>query len=353
MTELELNEYKKLLYKATNYSDGTDLEERKNAKKLLEYLNEIKPQKLYRFRSCNELNFSAFLNDEIWLSSANCFNDDYDGLFYCEKEKVQDYLQGCFLDDRKLEAFEQFSNSSDLNLDNKPLLISLRNECRDIPDEERMVHGILLFDSIKSNLDTFIKNGADTAQETNYIACFSENISSPTMWGHYGNSSTGFALGYDLHYHPEVWNSLFPLIYTEQRYNATDFACYASQHQLLLEAFRLFLGFRATFVAQWYMKKNCRFDPYELIRVIVHKKTDWSYENEWRLIHFLAPNDYKGKSHYPIIVKPSALYLGRNISDINKSILTMFAKEKELLVFQMELDYTSDKFELKPVPIKP
>lgn len=351
MTELELNEYKELLSKATNYSDGADLEERENAKKLLAFLNDIKPQKLYRFRSCNEQNFSAFVKDEIWLSSANCFNDDFDGLFYCEKEKVKDHLKSCFLEDRRLEALDLLSKTSDEDLENKPLLITLRNEIKDIPEEERRVHGRIMFDSIKSRLDSFIKNGADTAQETNYIACFSENITSPTMWGHYGDCSTGFALGYDLKSNPIIWTTLFPLIYTEQRYNATEFACYVAEDQLLLEAFHLLLSFRASFVANWYMHKYCRFDPYELIRVIVHKNSDWDYESEWRLIQLLAPNEYKGESHYPIEVKPCAVYLGREISDINKLIVTKFSKEKKIPVYQMEVDYTSNKFELKPVLI--
>lgn len=59
----------------------------------------------------------------------------------------------------------------------------------------------------------------------------SEIIDSILMWSHYSYNHTGFALGYDLRslLLPNDKNlGLFPVIYSDKRYNAEEFLLYLS-----------------------------------------------------------------------------------------------------------------------------
>ena len=51
--------------------------------------NEILPQRLYRFRSCSELSFSAFDKDQLWVSTADCMNDGFDTRIYVDADSVK------------------------------------------------------------------------------------------------------------------------------------------------------------------------------------------------------------------------------------------------------------------------
>ena len=50
------------------------------------------PKSLFRYRTCNENNLSAFEKDEIWFSTADCMNDGFDARAYISKETKEKAL---------------------------------------------------------------------------------------------------------------------------------------------------------------------------------------------------------------------------------------------------------------------
>lgn len=47
--------------------------------------------------------------------------------------------------------------------------------------------------------------------------------------------------------------------------------------------------------------------------------------------------------------KPCALYLGRKIKNTDELVLRNIAYKQHIPVYKMEIDETSDKYELKPI----
>ena len=51
--------------------------------------NKILPEKLYRYRNCNENSISAFVNDEVWVVKSNLMNDGFDTRPYIDMEEAE------------------------------------------------------------------------------------------------------------------------------------------------------------------------------------------------------------------------------------------------------------------------
>ena len=82
-------------------------------------------------------------------------------------------------------------------------------------------------------------------------------------------------------------------------------------------------------------------------KVSLHKSDEWEREAEWRLF-CTSSNDYEFQTskHSYCIKKPTALFLGRRISDINEKILRSIADSKSIPVHKMKLDDGSPSYDL-------
>ena len=80
-------------------------------------------------------------------------------------------------------------------------------------------------------------------------------------------------------------------------------------------------------------------------KAALYKSPQWSYEREWRL--FLGKKDAYNKPCLQVQLKPTAIYYGNHISQINKKILSHIAKEKGIKEYQMYLDVESDVYSMK------
>ena len=136
---------------------------------------------MFKYRSCDEKSISAFQNDEIYAPLAFKFNDPYDCLPYCDKERYM------FL------------------------------ECED--GNEICIKRSLIFNDSFDDLFDGIKNSS-------FVACFTEDVTSILMWSHYADSSKGFVLQYDfkdLFLSLKAEGFLFPVIYSKERFDATGY----------------------------------------------------------------------------------------------------------------------------------
>lgn len=171
-------------------------------------------------------------------------------------------------------------------------------------------------------------------QHESTSVCFSEDINSVLMWSHYSEYHKGFALGYDLRSFllPNKENlGLFPVVYSDQRYNATQYLCYWVGNLLKLPL------------------KNQ--DTLAQIKLLLYKSKECEYEKEWRLIN-CHNKDVFNKCAEPHIIRPNSIYYGCRISDENRREFHEYAIEKNLQEFQMRIDNSSMTYDVKADEIK-
>ena len=197
------------------------------------------------------------------------------------------------------------------------------------------------------------------------IACLSENISSPDMWGHYANSEEGFALQYDCSsiYSPNEnpqdkdpkLCTIYPVIYQQNRYNIPiPFLMYLFKQQLFGTLSNSFvqpnISLNKQFLAILAAINPCP-DESMMTKVTLYKSSEWRVEKEWRILCSCADQNFTKADYGYIIKKPTALYLGRRMTPISRNLLIDIAKGKNLPVYEMIINDTSPRYKLKPVNI--
>ena len=168
-------------------------------------LMQLIPERVYKYRSCSDNHISAF--DAVMQPGT--------------PEAMIRYIA----DGGKIaEPVTALINSTEIE--------NMRAMAKEIlsqgkvfaPTKEQMVNFLICRESIVRILPQI-------AQRFSSVLCFSEIIDSILMWSHYSYNHTGFALGYDLRslLLPNDKNlGLFPVIYSDKRYNAEEFLLYLS-----------------------------------------------------------------------------------------------------------------------------
>lgn len=101
--ETKRSKFKEILEKVS--TPETMLQEERKAllSPLIEYVNNITPSRLFRYRPCNEMQFDAFYNDKIYAVNAQMFNDPYD----CLTQYDKNYLYNSIKHGSSIEAIKQ------------------------------------------------------------------------------------------------------------------------------------------------------------------------------------------------------------------------------------------------------
>lgn len=301
-------------------------------------ISEMLPSSLFRFRPCGDLQIEAFEKDEIYAVTADKFNDPYDTLPWFDIARVVNWLEA-ISSPGALEQLQSFLAAGN-----------------DFPDEfkkmlpgtywDEIKRGLLAAPDIKdldrellaskqqalSQLTTLSPIIAQYAKRFSTYACFCEDVQSILMWGHYADSQKGFALEYD--FRPTLLNPLpnvaiCPVIYSENRYDATDYITWA------------FLKMQQMPVISTDISAH--------MKVALHKSKDWEYELEWRLIDpsLQDPNNPK-----PMVTqyRPNSIYYGTGIDTAHLARLHEVAVRKGIREYEMFIDYGSPKYELQYRP---
>ena len=345
--ETKRSKFKEILEKVSIPETMLQEERKTLLSPLIEYVNNITPSQLFRYRPCNEMQFDAFYNDKIYAVNAHMFNDPYDCLIQYNK----DYLYNSINVGTSIEVIKQLRDYLKHGGHLPELWESLygKERAKMIKDvicnatDEDLERQVRTFEVNKknffNNIDTILKQAEDYLRRNTFIACFSETVKSITMWSHYADSHKGFVLEYDFKNlncqcdtcnkkdtcSDRVIHNLYPVIYDNRRYDATSFVeCYLG----------LSLGLNAKMNDKMYYTKAA-----------LHKSTQWQYEKEWRL--FLNKDNSTGLSCLDIKIRPVAIYYGNDISPINKKILSEMAKEKGIKEYQMYIDTQPDRYSMK------
>lgn len=326
---------------------------------VINLVNQMLPSKIYRFRRCSERNLSSFLNDELWFSNGCTMNDDFDARLYYDKKKIYEWLNSLITEEGCLKVFDQIRYMSKMPAGFELLVSNVEhvfNELKNISKDQALNISTQITNTIKINLEESLKDITQKIQEGTKFACFSENIYSDMMWGHYADNGTGFALEYEFHngnvveYRSDtnidsiVWGNLFPIMYGNQRLDTTAYAVYLFQVKLLLDM----ASVRGVQIPQQLLNAilPCQ-DEFMVTKLALKKSNDWKSEKEWRMFYVTNDVYLANQQHSYVKQKPNALYLGRKISKLNQKILVDIAREKDIPVFKMDFNDNSRTYRLR------
>lgn len=333
--------------------------EQKLVSELYSYCWRITPSKLFKYRNCNQNSINAFKNDQLFLSKPTIFNDPHDSLLYIDKEKILNILS-------TNTSEKHFEKTDRLLLDKNFKNAEIKKFGKAFIDriiENSTYKGkpIKLSPKLMDSINVLQKNqivlitdlAKKSIKQASLISCFSELIDSTLMWAHYSNNHTGFALEYDLKsmYDIDIGkknirgslfvdNKLFPVIYSDKRYNATDYVEF-------------------NFIENFYHQMGLKFhepfyDKLFYYKSILFKSNEWEYEKEWRLIR-LTDNDIENpKPDYSYLpnIRAKCLYIGSEISESNSKILIDIATIKKMKVYKMIVDDDQEQYSLSFNEIK-
>jgi hypothetical protein len=299
-----------------------------------EAIREMMPKSLFRFRPFEERSLDAFEKDIIYAVTADKFNDPYDTLVRYDLGEIKKWVNIVMNTETLGQMRTWYAQGWDLPKEVKHVLPKemtdvLRTSLlsiEDIKDFEKRIEDTR--QNMISLIETYFPILSETSKRYSAIACFSESIESVLMWSHYANSHKGFALEYDFRpilVQPIKNVGLFPVVYSEERLDISDYIAYE---------FLRILGISAKMP-----------DITASIKNALWKSDIWAYEKEWRMIDS-TPRDITDDKASAIHYKPVAIYYGRHMSCDDKKRLHEVAMEKGIKEYEMYLDYSSKKYEM-------
>lgn len=345
-------------------------ERAKRYQPLMDFLRKETPRELYRFRCCDENSISAFDQDQIWFSPGYKMNDDFDTLLYFDKEAIKSNLKTALQSENIISAIQSIGQGAEIpapvqNLFPSEMLETVRNGIIQM-DQTAITTALDQFYSLCTNEidinDTAIRQIIQS-QKSIKFACFSKAIDSAAMWGYYAGSSSGFALSYDFrdgHYIkcdsclngnqcPNYKNSsLAPVVYDDNRFDATVYATRLVQQQITQKVLAERNAFALYSLFQDMMP--CP-DMFMGTKVLLHKASAWSHEQEWRLTCQNSSSKFKEEEFSYAEKRPTAVYLGRKISPIHEKILRHIAVDKNIPVYKMRIRTEELSYKLYPEKI--
>jgi len=298
-------------------------------------LLEMMPERLYRYRTCNELNIEAFRDDQVWMVTADKYNDPFDTLIGYDSKYIMESIDQFFKPGVLKTMTEYIENGGMLPAEIQSMFdketirefIDLARDDDKFAIAEQNLTGAK--GAVQSLFAMMLPLAQQSIQRLSTIACFSEIPDSILMWSHYADYHTGFVLGYDMR--PMLLpNSdglgLYPVVYDSSRYDASQFLLYYLAGALQLPA------------------KNP--DQMSLIKQMLYKSQEWSYEREWRLIDANPDHERAEGFRRATIIKPNSIYYGSRISEDKKHRLQEIALSKGLEQYRVYVNNASHEYRM-------
>ena len=300
-------------------------------------IKEIIPDKLFRYRQCNDNNIKAFKQDSVYAVTADKFNDPYDTLLRYDVKSIEQNFKHLCTDHVLLLKNHILSNGFPSFIKNtfpEDILQMIRNKLISAEDITTLMeelntnreYALTWIASLSSVIEMIVKRSVT-------LVCFCESVQSVIMWSHYAQEHQGFALEYrpQLLLNSPMKNiAIFPVIYNKERFDASSY-----YFCLLLKMFGMPID---------------NPDIFAQFKCVLHKSPEWEYEKEWRLID-ASPRNILQIDHSCIPLKPHAIYYGKNISKENKNELHIIAQTKEIQEYDMYIDNASINYEMLYRPL--
>ncbi len=293
----------------------------------------------FRFRMVSDNSIKGLMNDEVYGTTPDQFNDPYDTLFQYDTEKLYNLL----INDK--ESFDLLAKDVQSACQKNNPKYSLNNAMEFIKNKE-------LFLPLVGN---YFLDILGILRKQMLIACFCNSVTKEIMWSHYTNYGKGFAVEYDsedikklietymskykkINQNDKLEDDTFGLKkvdYSGSRFDGTEVA-YNQIKELLR---RKMLYRNGTLTDKKYILDKDTFKKF-----VLYKDKSWEYENETRLV---LPNNDESKSFGLLgIIKPKAIYLGEFISFNDTYVLCNIARTKKIPVYKMISSLDKKRFGL-------
>lgn len=298
-------------------------------------LLQMAPERLFKYRSCCDNHISAFEKDEVWMSTSDLFNDPFDTLIQFDEKELRSACDAMSNSEIVYAMTQYFAEGGQIapqinHLVDKNEMASMRQLATDAL-EKGMIKPIAAeqMNVLKLMMEFYIVLLPQVVQRFSTVVCFSERVDSILMWSHYADNHKGFALGYDLRPYLQLNSDnlgLFPVVYSEKRYDASEFLYWLLCGLLKLPAHNQ--------------------DIMSSIKLLLYKSLDWSYEQEWRLINSVQKDLFTGRTE-PVIIKPNSIYYGCRIPHDKYTRLHEIAVGKGLEEHYMIVDNAISSYTMR------
>lgn len=322
-------------------------------KKLNDFLSNVFmniPEKLYRYRQCDEKGYSldSFKQGMISLCIAKRFSDKYDSRVYVDREKVLNEQIACFKNAIS-DLLKEIRQKNPMLRAERVTNICYYIECG-LSDEE------IIDKIIKEQFADFIQSTGEDMKNREYrfrgnektakIGCFTENVQSKFMWDHYAGGYTGYALEYNLkelvfkyQNNPDISPFVFPVIYTDIMPDVTDDESNAYMRERCL---------KEEWMKNWApLYYSIPLNALHMYKPYLYKdRAEYAHEREWRMICY----DSENKADFSLIPDVNCvkgIYYGPDISSDNKKKLHEIAQKRGVLEYDIAFDMESRKYDLK------
>lgn len=271
------------------------------------------PEKLFRYRSLSndsmKHRFGEIIRGELFLSHPKDLNDPFEVSSVLRNSEPATYMWDrkdfteLFRETMEPEEYERIFSSDTWYNDLLTFVAEKSVPAERVEETKAALTKAVMtaFEKLNADMNTMSRNMVR-------FACFSTKPDNLPMWHHYTNAHTGICLEYETRNIKNIYqmNMLFPVYYVDKMPDVTNM-----------------------FLHREYPK----FGLMEYMAM--HKLQDWSYENEWRLIHD-AGSWYYGKEDIPEefwshgktiqFIRPSKVILGMAISEGHESMIRDYAR---------------------------
>lgn len=301
------------------------------------------PKSLFKFYSSEQKNFESLNKNLIYLNTAQNFNDIFDSCFYVDDEKISNNFLVGLSDRKRIANYKNFCNN--ISPEALKMIDNAVNQIKNMPQNNWKLFISSAFPMFQTSYKNIIFKAEEYIKTVPKLTCFTEDVTSVLMWSHYADKHKGYALEFDFsdiqNYcaictnkcKNEHYFQLYPVVYSDKRFEATDFVTYYLNCNLCA---------------------NCSLevpifndDIYSLYKILLLKNKNWEYEKEWRLIT-ISTNCYFER----INKKPKAIYIGVNAARETVKILLEVAKKFEIPIYKMNYDYSNPEYKLNMNLIK-
>ena len=180
------------------------------------------PKYLYRYRGCNKNSFSELANGNVWFSTLDMYNDPFEVL---------------------IDHFHFIGNFE-------------KHKHKHMKEKEEELNAF--FEASIQTIAAQVKSVG--------VLCFSSKNNNHLMWSHYADSHNGFCIEYKRNTKENMWQATRPVNYVDD----------------ITELFNGIVSYISKCKVEGCVPiKNPKEKSEEIIYT---KNSQWSYENEWRLI---------------------------------------------------------------------
>lgn len=290
------------------------------------------PRLLYKYRPFDEHTFDMLENEYVYLCPAEKEDDETECITTVDFDRVLDLetnnlKRECV--NQIIELIRPYSTEETYEIAKNKILAIIRkngtvpaNFMLDLSLElqEMLPEGINIAPfvnwivgipemldkpEISSQLKPLFLTAYNARKETG-ICSLAEGKDIDYMWDNYAKQSSGYCIEYDLLDY-EFNGGVLPVIYQDER-----------ETNIIIQLVGSFIGQMIT----GFSNGQIQADSSHFIRLFLTKYTKWAYQNEWRLIGKAGD-----KMKAPKIKR---IYLGENISDVDKKAMIDFAAKHSI-----------------------